>query len=72
MDNRKRDVISSANPLVQVWERKSTWDTNFFKIHSNIAFTSRLGLPRGFFPIGLPVTIFKALLPSSILLILIF
>ena len=27
----------------------------------------RLGLPKGLFPVGLPVKIFKALLPSSIL-----
>ena len=38
-------------------------DTYLFKVHSNIV----LGLPKGLFPVCLPVKIFKALLSSSIL-----
>ena len=38
----------------------------FFKIYSNIVLL-RLGLPKGVFPVGVPVKILKALLPSSIL-----
>ena len=41
-------------------------DTYLFKVHTNIV---RLGLPKGLFPVGLPVKILKALLPSSILAI---
>ena len=32
-----------------------------------LSFHLRLGLPKGLFPVGLPVKILKALLPSSIL-----
>ena len=42
-------------------------NTYLFKVHSNIVFHLRLGLPKGLFPVGLPVNILKALLPSSIL-----
>ena len=42
-------------------------DTYFSKVHSNIVLPSTLGLPKGLFPVGLPVKILKALLPSSIL-----
>ena len=40
---------------------------SFFKIHHNIVFYLHLGLPRDLFPVGFPVTVLKALLPSSIL-----
>ena len=42
-------------------------DTYLFKVHSNIVFPSTLGLPKGLFPVGLPVKILKDLLPSPIL-----
>ena len=41
--------------------------TYLFKVHSNIYLHLRRGLPKGLFPVGLPVKILKALLPSSIL-----
>ena len=51
-------ILSRVNPIPRI-------DTYFFKINSNIVL--RLGLPKGLFPVGLPVKILKALLPSSIL-----
>ena len=42
-------------------------DTYLFEVHSNISSHLRLGLPKGLFPVGLPVNILKALLLSSIL-----
>ena len=43
-------------------------DTYLFKIHSNIVLSSTPKPPqKGLFPVGLPVKILKALLPSSIL-----
>ena len=42
-------------------------DTYFFKIHSNIVFHIRLGIPKGLFPVGVPVKILKAVLRSYIL-----
>ena len=43
-------------------------DICFFKVYSNIL-PSNIGLPKGLFPVGLPVKILKALLPTSILAI---
>ena len=51
-------ILSRINPIPRT-------DTYLFKVHSNIVL--HLGLPKGLFPIGLPVKILKALLPSSIL-----
>ena len=50
-------VLSRINPIPHI-------DTYLFKIHSNIVLPST---PKGLFPVGLPVKILKALLPSSIL-----
>ena len=50
----------SINPITRI-------DTYLFKVHSNIVSLLRQGLPKGFFSVGLPVKILKALLPSSIL-----
>ena len=41
--------------------------TYLFKVHYNIVLHLCLGFSKDFFPVGLPVKIFKALLPSSIL-----
>ena len=42
-------------------------DTHFFNIRFKLYSHLRLGLPKGLFPVGLPVKILKALLPPSIL-----
>ena len=47
-------ILSRINPIPRI-------DTYLFKVHSNIV------LPKGLFPVGLPVKILKALLSSSIL-----
>ena len=47
-------ILSRINPITRI-------DTYPFKVHSNV------GLPKGLFPVCLPVKILKALLPSSIL-----
>ena len=49
------DIPRQINPVPRI-------DTYFFKIRPNIALQ-----PRGVFPVGLPVNILRALLPSSIL-----
>ena len=53
-------ILSRINPIPRI-------DTYLFKVHSNIVLQLRLGLPKGLFPVGLPVKILKELLPSSIL-----
>ena len=55
----------SNNPYPEPNQSNSSY---FFKVHSNMAMSSHLslGLPKGLFPIGLPVKTLKALLPSSI------
>ena len=45
----------------------SSYDTYFFEIHSNNVLSSSLGLPNGLFPVGVPMRILKAFLPSPIL-----
>jgi hypothetical protein len=57
-----------GSPIIPIFNRINTIpriDIYFFKVHSNIVLG--LGLPKGPFLVGLPVTILKALLPSSIL-----
>ena len=54
-------ILSRINPIPRI-------DTYFCKVHCNIALTYMLGLPKGLFPVGLPVNILKTLLPSSILI----
>ena len=51
-------ILSQINPVPRM-------DTYFFKIHYNIALPSTLSLPK--VPVGVPVKILKAFLPSSIL-----
>ena len=53
-------ILSRINPIPRI-------DTYLFKVHSNIVFPLRLGLPKGLFSVGVPVKILKALLSSSIL-----
>jgi len=53
-------ILSQINPIPHI-------DTHLFKVHSNIVLHLHLGLPKGLFPVCLPVKILKALLPSSIL-----
>ena len=48
------------NPIPHIY-------TYLFKIHSNIVFHICVDLPRGLFPVGLPVKILKALLSSPIM-----
>ena len=57
----------SNNPYPELNNPIPRIDTYFYKIHSNIVFHHRLGLPKCLFPIGLHVTILKALLQSYIL-----
>ena len=53
-------ILSRINPIPRI-------DNYSFKIRSKIDLPSALSLPKGLFLVGLPVKIFKALLPSSIL-----
>ena len=53
-------ILSRFNPISHI-------DTYFFKAHSNIVLPPTPSLPKGVCPVGLPVKILKALLPSSIL-----
>ena len=53
-------ILSRINPITLI-------DTYLFKVHSNIVLPSTPRLPKGLIPVGLPVKILKALLPSSIL-----
>ena len=53
-------ILSRINPIPRI-------DTHFFKIYSNIPSHLRQHLPKSLFPVGVPVKILKALLPSSIL-----
>ena len=53
--------LSRINPILRI-------DTCFFKIHSNILSSHlRLVIPKGIFPVDVPVKILKGLLPSSFL-----
>ena len=45
-------VLSQINPIPRI-------DTYFFKVHSNIAPHLHLSLPKGLFPVGIPVKILK-------------
>ena len=60
----------SNNPYREPNQPNYPHNTYLIKVHSNIVALSShlwLGLPKGLFPVGLPVKILKALLPSSIL-----
>ena len=57
----------SNNPYPLPNQPNSRIDTYLFKVHSNIVLPSKPSFPKGPFPVGLPVTILKPLLPSSIL-----
>ena len=52
---------SQIIPILSQIKQITCIDTYLFKVHSNIV------LPKGLFPVGLPIKILKALLPSSIL-----
>ena len=57
--------IHKGSPIIPILRRNnpiSRIDTYFFNIHSNVV----LGLPKGLFPVGLPVKILKALLHDII------
>ena len=56
----------SNNPYPEPNQPNCSYETYFIKIHSNIFLPY---LPKGLFPVAVPVKIFKALLPSSILAI---
>ena len=53
-------ILSRINPIPRI-------DTYSLRSITILSSHIRLGLPKGFFPVGLPVKILKALLPSSIL-----
>ena len=55
-----RALLSRINQIPRI-------DTYLFKVYSNIVLHLRISFPKGLFPVGLPVTILKALLHSSIL-----
>ena len=61
------DSGSPIDPILGRVNLVTRIDTYLFKIHSNIAPPLRLGLPNGFFPVGLSVKILKSLLLSFIL-----
>ena len=48
-------ILSRINPIPRIY-------TYLFKEHFNIALLSRLVLPKGLFPVGLPVKILKTLI----------
>ena len=53
-------ILSRITPI-------PSFDTNLFKINSNITFLSTLGLLIALFPVGLDVKMLKPFLPCSIL-----
>ena len=53
-------ILIRINPFTRI-------DTYLFKVHFNIVLPSTPSLSKGLFPVGLPVNILKAVLPSSIL-----
>ena len=57
----------SNNPYPDPNQPNSSRLQYFFKIDSNIVLHLRIGLPKGLFPVGLPDTILKKVLASSIL-----
>ena len=62
----------SQSPIIPILSRINLIpriDTYFFKVHSNLILSSHLhlGFSKRLFLVGLPVKIFKELLPSSIL-----
>ena len=61
-----------TNPMTYETRRFNAGIHNLYFLKSILILSShlRLGLPKGLFPIGVPVKILKALLPSSILVIL--
>jgi len=62
--------IHKGSPIIPIQNRINPIpriDTYFFKVHCNIVLPSSLGPPKCLFPVGLPVKILKAILPSSIL-----
>ena len=64
--------IHKGSPIIPILSRNNLIlriDIYFYKIHSILilSYRLRLGLPNGFFPVGLPAEILKELLPSSIL-----
>jgi hypothetical protein len=53
-------ILSRINPIPRI-------AAYLCKIHSNIVFHLRLGLPKCLYPVGFLAKMLKALLPSSIL-----
>ena len=56
----------SNNPYPEPNQPNSSC-TDIYSFHSNIVLPPTLGLPKGLFPVDLPVKVLKAPLPSSIL-----
>ena len=53
-------ILGRINPIPRI-------DTYFTNVHFNIVLPSTPSLPKGLFPVDLPVKMLKALLPPSIL-----
>ena len=58
--------IHNGSPIIPILSRFNVIprsDNYFFKILSNLSSHLRVGLPKGLFPVGVPVNILKAVLP---------
>ena len=70
MDPEVQRRIHKASPIISILNQINLIpriDTYFFKIHLILSSHLHLGLPKGLFPVGVPDSNLKALLPSSIL-----
>ena len=70
MEPRGSCRIHKGSPIIPILGRInpiSRIDTYFFKFPSNIVVHLRFSLPKGLFPLDLPVKILKALVPYSIM-----
>ena len=64
--------IHKSSTVIPIWSRMNPLpciDTELMKIHSSIVLPSTRSIPKRILPVGFPVNILKALLPSYILAI---
>ena len=63
MEPKVQCRIHKGSPIIPILSQINSIpcvDTYFLKIHSNIDLHLRLGLPKGLFPVGIPVkTLFE-------------